>query len=452
MKANPSYVKAPETSPEFDNPTGAPNQPDITNLEIYYDGITTAFWVHNDRNGWIKVTTQDVKARLAKIGYSRQKGLGAQQISQVDLALIRIQESHDVDYVGSLAGYKTGVYVINESRILVRDSPRLIVPIPGDWPLLKGIIFNMLGQEQQMYLFGWLKVAIESLYEEKPRVGQAFALCGPKDCGKSLLQELITKLLGNRSQKAHRYMDGDTPFNGELFGTEHLIIEDDKASTDIRSRRHFGTHIKEIAANTTHSCHSKHRQALKLSPSWRLSISVNEEPENLMILPPMDDSLEDKIIILKAAKHPMPMPTVTPQEREIFMRKLEAELSHFASFLLDWKIPDNLTSQRYGVTHFHHPDILQALGALSPENRLLEMVDAELFNSCTPVPWRGTAAELERRLTSDNSEVKRSAPKVFTFQAACGTYLARLQKLHKDRFNSTRINGTTIWTIQPLEE
>jgi Domain of unknown function (DUF3854) len=81
----------------------------------------------------------------------------------------------------------------------------------------------------------------------KFRVGQALTLAGPKDCGKSLLQDLFTVMFGGRAAKPHRYMSGTTPFNGELFGSEHLVMEDDEPSTDIRARRNFGTKIKEIA-------------------------------------------------------------------------------------------------------------------------------------------------------------------------------------------------------------
>ena len=260
----------------------------------------------------------DVRRWLAVKGYSARARNG-QNVSEVNIIQTAIQKRNDVDYADSLAGYKLGIYEIAGKRILVKDSPALIRPEPGDWPLLQGIILRMLGCQQQVRLFGWLKIAIQSLYNRKFRVGQALTLAGPKDCGKSLLQNLITKILGGRSAKPHRYMNGGTDFNGDLFGCEHLMIEDEEASTDIRARRNFGTKIKEITANETHSCHAKYRPAISLSPFWRITISVNDELENLMILPPIDESLEDKLIILKAEKHAMPMPTETNEEREIFI-------------------------------------------------------------------------------------------------------------------------------------
>jgi hypothetical protein len=417
-------------------------------LDIYYDSFRTTFWIKNDRGIYIRVKTEDVKRLLAQQGY-RTSRLENEKISEADALLVSLQKSKDVDYADSLAGFKTGVYMINERRILVRDSPKLIEPYAGQWPYLQGIILRMLGFAQQHYLFGWLKVGLEALYNSKLRVGQALTLAGPRDCGKSLLQMLFTEMFGGRSHKPHRYISGASPFNAELFGAEHLIIEDEQASTDIRARRNFGTKIKEICANLTQSCHPKNRTAIHLTPFWRLSISVNDEPENLLILPPMDDSLQDKFILLKAAKHPMPMPTVTDAEREAFIYTLKSELPAFIDFLRKWQIPECMVSQRYGVKHYQHPDILEALGIFSPENRLLEIIDAELFSSIASGSWEGSASELERLLTADGSKVRREAGKLLTFQAACGTYLGRLRNLYKDRFEDKRTSKGTRWTIHP---
>ena len=380
----------------------------------------------------------------------RAKPRSGEYVSDVDVLLTTIQRSNDVDYADSLAGYKRGLYEIDGRRVLVKDSPTLIEPARGDWPQLRGIISFMLGPQQEVYFFGWLKIAVQSLYGSKFRVGQALALAGPKNCGKSLLQNLITRILGGRSTKPHRYMNGETSFNGDLFGSEHLMIEDEEASTDIRARRNFGTKIKEITANETHSCHAKYRPAISLRPFWRLTISINDEPENLMI-PPIDESLEDKLIILKAEKHVMPMPTETNEERELFIGTLHSELPHFIEFLLNFEIPVHLRSQRYGISHYQHPEILEALGALAPETKLLDLIDTTLFDSPAPGVWEGSAAELERQLTKDSSQVRREAVQLLSFSAACGTYLGRLQKTHQKRIKHIHTRGGNCWQISPPE-
>jgi hypothetical protein len=449
----PSLIITPEEFREQDNnkaqaPT-SDNQDIVRGLEMYYDSPRTKFWAKNDREGWIMIRDTDVRRILGEMGFRKAPAPDKdEKVSQIDSIMTAIQRSNDVDYAGSLAGYRRGVYEIGGSRVLVRDSPHIIEPVEGDWQMLRSIIDKML-PGQQVYLFGWIKIAFESLYRRKFRVGQALVFTGPRDSGKSLFQELITVILGGRSAKPNRYMSGGSDFNSDLFGAEHLMMEDEQASTDIRARRSLGARIKEITANTIQSCHPKNRPAISLTPFWRLTISVNEEPENLMVIPPIDESLEDKLIIFKAQRHEMPMPTASDADRERFMSALKAELPHFLYYLQRWDIPADLVSQRYGIVHFHHPDILETLGSLTPERKLLEMIDTVLFGSLVPGPVERRSAEIERELTKDGSPVRREASQLFSFPAACGTYLGRLAKAHPERFTQTHTRSGTVWSIDP---
>lgn len=287
--------------------------------------------------------------------------------------------------------------------------------------------------DQRLYILGWLKVAVESLRAGTGRPGQGLAMAGPRNCGKSLFQNLITEILGGRAAKPYRYMSGQTPFNADLFAAEHLMIEDECGSTDLRPRREFGARIKDFTVNEVQSCHAKNRQALSLRPFWRLSISLNDEPENLMILPPMDESLNDKLTLLKVHRAQMPMPTDTNEARAAFWDALMAELPAFIGYLLHWKIPEPLRCPRFGVTTFHHPDILCAIDGISPESRLLSLIDAVVFadKSMTDGPLVMTAEELESKLTS--SSMGLQARLLLNWNPACGTYLGRLATKDRNR-------------------
>lgn len=196
----------------------------IKKLGLYYDSGKLTYYGKNNRGGWVAIQAHDAKRWIAQAGF-RTRVRKHQTISEADQILVAIQKINDVQYAGSLAGYRLGIYEIEGARILVKDSPLLIEPRPGDWPLWKAIIFHMLGPEQQIYVFGWLKTILQSLRSGSLRCGQAMVLVGSKACGKSLLQnELFTPLMGGRSTKPYRYMCGKTPFNAELLGSEHLLI------------------------------------------------------------------------------------------------------------------------------------------------------------------------------------------------------------------------------------
>ena len=116
------------------------------------------------------------------------------------------------------------------------------------------------------------------------------------------------------------FVSGDTGFNGELFGAEHLIIEDEMAQRDMRSRRRTGTALKGLVANDVQRCRKMYHDAVALKPFWRVTISLNDEPEDLLVLPPLDDGIRDKLILLAITDGPPPRPTAespVPEKRPI---------------------------------------------------------------------------------------------------------------------------------------
>jgi CHC2 zinc finger len=419
--------------------------------DSYFDAGRKEYWTPNNRGGWINLNETQFKRILKQRGISPKIPEGT-YVSPLDEQLIEIQQTCDVHYAGALAGHGAGVYDMGERRILVTESPRIIQTVSGAWPTLRAVIDGLLGDpqfDQRPYLFGWLKVSFETLQAGERRPGQALVLAGEHGCGKSLLQNLITLMIGGRSARPYQFMSGLTSFNSDLFEAEHLMIEDEQASTDIRARRNFGAQLKNIAVVDWQRCHAKNRVAISLAPFWRLSVTVNDEPENLMVLPPIDDSIEDKLIILRASKFPMPMPTVTLEQRKQFWQTLEGELPGFLYYLTHWNIPGELSSERFGVAHFHHPEILRAIDDLAPEFRLLRLIDDDLFQSAAAGSWEGSAEQLERELSGEESRCRNEARKLFTFNTACGVYLGRLAKRRPDRFSGEHTRRGNQWTITP---
>jgi hypothetical protein len=245
-------------------------------------------------------------------------------------------------------------------------------------------------------------------------------------------------------------MSGLTPFNSDLFEAEHLMIEDEQASTDIRTRRNLGAQLKNLTVIDWQRCHAKNRIPVSLTPFWRLSISVNDEPENLMVLPPIDDSIEDKLIILRAARAPMPMPTTTLEQRKAFWETLESELPAFLYHLCEWEIPAELSSERFGIKHFQHPEILQQLDELAPEFRLLRLLDDAIARPGEE--WEGSADALERKLTEKDGPNQYEARRLFSWNTACGVYLGRLAKRFPDRFSHQRTASERYWIIRGEKE
>jgi hypothetical protein len=238
-------------------------------------------------------------------------------------------------------------------------------------------------------------------------------------------------------------MSGATDFNGDLFASEHLAIEDEAPGRDIHSRRALGSNIKSMLFAQNQSCHPKNRQAITLRPIWAMSISLNDEPENLQVLPPLDPSLLDKLIILRCVRHALPWPG---DEITVLKDILQTELQPFAHYLDGLVVPEHLVEPRCGLKAYQHPAILEELMQLSPEHQLIGLVDTVIFENEFLI-WRGTAADLETALR--DSKYAREADRLFRFNTACGVYLARLHEQDPERISKTKSNGKVRWAISP---
>lgn len=439
-----------------DTPIYKPPKKKTEKDNFYYDKDKKEYLYHNGKC-WLSLNEGQFKKNLENMGYKSKKFKG-QTLSEVDMHLIDLRENNHVDYVGGLAGYPKGFYMIDEKRLLVNQGPKLIYPKEGKFDMIDKIIDNLLfdmdetdekKQDLQLIHFIlWLKIAYESLMYRTFRPGQVLILAGERECGKSLLQKIITELLGGRSARPYKFMTDKSEFNADLFEAEHLIIEDEVAMTGIKERRQFGNKIKQFAANDSHRCRAMYRDAMELKPFWRVSISLNDEPENLLILPPMDESLVDKMIILRAFKKPMPMNTSKNEDRIKFWQKIKEELPAFAYYLTTLKIPEDKISERYGVTHFHNEYILGEISLLSPENKLLDLIDICLFKDdfTQKNEFELTARDLEMKLITNN-DTKYGAEKLLSHPTTCGTYLGRLAK-KTDRVEQIRKANERLWKIK----
>lgn len=419
--------------------------------ECYYDAAKGAYIFPNGRGGWMPMNETNTRRRLKTHGFSTVLQDG-ESLSPIDDALLTIQDERNIDYFGEVAGWKAGLHDMLGRQVLVSTSAALITPQEGECPVLMALLEGMLTDPehpQMDYLLGWLKVGLDCLYSRRFRPGQALVLAGPRECGKSLLQSLFTRMFGGVSAKPYQYMIEATSFNADLFGAGHLMIEDEASSTDIRTRRSFGSHLKQFASAGSQRCHPKGRDPISLLPFWRLSVSVNDEPENLLVIPPLDESLADKIILLRCLRAPMPMPLLTNRDHQAFEEALVGELPAFIHWLLHkCEIPAGLHSDRYGIQAFQHPALLIALGELAPETRLQELVDRVLFSSSSLLnnEWEGLASELETKLR-ESSAAAFETRNLLHFPSACGTYLARLMK--HGRVTKRMTSAGARWRIEP---
>jgi hypothetical protein len=414
---------------------------------VYFDCNGGGYWLQLGHTRFLPLESAQIKLHLRHAGlYCGKEDDG--KLNDCERALLVAMTERWISYAGPLAGHRCGMFHTSSGeRILVTSepNPKVFSPPtgPAKFPHLERFLEQLFGPDQLPFVLGWLKCARASLRRGDFRPGQIVILAGPSNCGKSLFQALVTEFLGGRAARPFRYMTGQTPFNSELAAAEHLMIEDENASTDIRARRKFGTSIKDFSVNKEMSVHGKGREAITLPSFKRVTLSVNSEPENLMICPPMDDSILDKVHLFRCDKA-----TVPPDRKEAW-EALAGELDALAAFLALWRVPRSMVDSRFGVRAYHHPALLELLSEVSSEMRLLSIIDQVKpweGKDKEGTIWRGTAAELESIL--QRSEFAFSIQKLLYFDYACGAYLGRLAQQCPARVEGRKNQGRGIWILR----
>lgn len=399
--------------------------PPPNNVECYYDSLRSCYWTTNARGNWHEIGRSDLKLLLRRHGY-RLDRWDSPQLNQVEAKMLEIIHDHGVDYAGPVAGYQPGRVEMAGMEVLVTRGPKLIEPKKGTCPTIKSLVRSLFGK-QWMYAYGWLKWARESMMAGPPwRPGQVLVLAGDTRNGKSLFQYLVTEILGGRVADPYRYMIGDTTFNSDLIGSEHLMLEDKVAAKDYRAREQMAANIKAFAVNRNQSGHKKKGDALTLRPFWRMTISLNCEPENMMVLPPITSDIKDKVMLLRTGRAEMPYEAGDTEGYFAYWNTLIGEIPAFLWNLDRWEIPKELREIRMGIKEYHDPVLLDAINALSKEQRLWDFIlSSKLWNGGITM-WEGTAADLVKELKASHSPA--DIDRLLHYSTACGVFLSRLSK------------------------
>lgn len=418
------------------------------NLNLFFDVRDAGYWFKLGPR-FVKLGARDIKLHLFQRGYRDDSYV--QGLREIDWPLWNAQMRSQIEYAGPLAGHPAGIVENGHRRLLITEGPRDVLedgpkkPKKPRWFL--PFVQQLLPGEQWMHFVHWLRVGLESLRAGDFRPGQAVVLAGPPGCGKSLLQHVVTLLFGGRVANPFSYMMGEK-FNYDLAGAEHWMIEDPPSSTDIRARRLFGNKLKEATVNRDIAINQKGKDALLLPVFRRVTLSVNHETENLSVVPPFDASISDKIFLFLCDVADV------GSDRKKTWETLVAEIPHLRAWLLGGgpgPLPAELSDSRFGIRAWHHPDLLKDLSDLSPEIRLLELIDHVIFETRKPdepaLPWEGKTILLERDLR--RSEFQTEVQNLLKFTTACGVYLARLLKQQPERFSKTTRRDGVFWTIQP---
>jgi len=377
---------------------------------IYFDGIK--YWVEQ-RGVWFHWERADTLLRLASFGFDRSRKKD-EVMSPAEMVLNYIHNENRVDGAAPLLYHKNGIVEYQNSRVLniSRAKPMPMAdkakPVPmQDFPWLWGffdVFFAHKELKPRDYFFAWWKRFYTGAINLKPTNGQAVFICGPQDCGKNLLSELILPCaMGGAAPNPYRYLMGDTDFSDDIFGSAVLAINDEDAPPE-HKRTIFEQKVKAMVANNEQSYHPKFMKKVRVEWSGRLVATLNDGPKDVGLLPMLNPNTFHKLTFFKAQKHNHPFYD-KQKNREI----VERELPLMLRWLVDVYQPPKeiLCESRFGVEPFHDPDLVKVNRQEQISYNLLELLAAWMaanpkWNDGKP-DWEGTPTDLLRALTQDES-------------------------------------------------
>ena len=375
-------------------------------LQLFWkSGDGDNFYVRSKEGRWSRWTNTATVDLMRKYP-GRLLAIKAREgeiLSEVKEVLLYVRQARVVDDVlPSLPGYWSGIHELDSGeRVIVKNAPKLVEPTPGSWDNIRLLIEGRLdrsptgGVNQTPWFHSWCKVAAESIRKGQPghwRAGHAMILAGPAGCGKNRLQEqIITPLLGGYGRFADpaKFLFESDEFNGDVFAAEHLMLSEiPMPSQRTVDRTSLAEKIKQVVANPAQRMRLMRQEPCSVSPFWRLTISVNDDPDKLRSLPLITSDFGDKVLVFHCAAAPLPLiERDTLESQRLFRETMQAELPHYLHWLLnEFQIPEELLSYpdgrpatRFGFREYHAPCIKDELFEDTPAAHLMNLIDSAEF-------------------------------------------------------------------------
>jgi hypothetical protein len=443
---NKVLKKIAKKTPKKKSKVLKPEDEDDTIHDHFYGAKEYQFRTPDGR--FIALCKTDVSIRISRD--LAEKGYTDDELEvAVKDAIILIQNKHSMDSVLPAAGFSCGLHQSpSGDRILIPSEAPALKAAAGSFDNLHGFIVRLLGEKQASHLYGVLSVFARHMrnirsdqslvWTRQPLPAIAFA--GPKGCGKTLLLALVARMFGDRTANPYRYFKGETRFNSELIAAEVLVIDDEMAAKDHKTRDSIAQSIKQWMFSSECRVEAKYCRPVMMPVHSILTFALNDG--NLLCLPTLDESMGDKISLLKVQKVENAFPA-DPEAKDQLVESFFSEVPHLLYYLLEEHvINDSDRNHRTRIAAYQHPDLLEALNDLSPETELMEIlceVLKETYMMKMPddpsnriMLWKGKAFKLHQILEASKKVPTLRLRQLLTTSGDLGTRLWHLNAQYPD--------------------
>jgi hypothetical protein len=347
---------------------------------MWYDG--KMYWWNVD-DMWVARNKDDSMMHLTNQGVT-SKTSGKEVISKAGKILCGVQDVRRVDYAAPLLFEKGEVVDINGEKVLNISRREAMIEanvtdpentghFPWIWGFVSHIFVQPDGDNSQMdYFLAWFQRLWVSARNKQLFQGQMLVLAGAAGQGKTFASRCIIGAALGGSVDASDILQGKTNFNKQAAETCIWRVDDAAGSTNRSDALKFGDTLKRHVANPIAVYHPKFRDAVEFPWRGRIVLTCNTDPNSLAILPSLDNTFEDKIMMLKFGNYAPHFKT--SHEHEAMVAN---ELPFFLAWLKQWKAPDYVMGKnnRFGVLSYHHSELVDASQEGDSATGLLEILE-----------------------------------------------------------------------------
>ncbi len=272
-----------------------------------------------------------------------------------------------------------------------------------NFPWIASFIDAKILPTEQPYYFGWQQRYYSTALEGDLQKGHAMFLVGKVKIGKTLFSNKIIGGLMGGFADASAFVTKGSEFNRELLEKGLWVIDDGEVATDATAHRRFSEVVKRVVANPIMQYRAMFRDGQSIKWNGRLVVTLNDDAHSMAMIPDLETSMEEKVMILKFLDTPFKF-----DPSFILEPRILAELPFFARWILDYEVPEEIVGDaRLGVRGHINSDLREnALnaGGVSDFLELIElwnrrMNPTEKFGAA----WQGTASGWYAELSTDET-------------------------------------------------
>jgi len=426
-------------------------------VDVFFDG--RQYWYCDARGRFVNNTKEVLVLSL------RNAGLDAERprkggLSEVDAAMHYIHQRKRVDKIAPLVYVPRRVFDDGASRTLNISHLKVMDPADGpcvwgpsgQFPWLSALLDQMFDEDQRPYFLAWWRWYYLGALRGQPNKGHAMFLSGPVESAKTFLSNVVVGLAMGGHYPATKFLLGDTQFNKGPSESSLWTVDDSAPAHQDTSMAKFAERVKQLVVNGSFEVRAMYRDGVDIFWSGRrLMITLNEDPVSLRMLPPLDTSIDDKVMFLKVTRPSVEF-SQNPDENDARVR---AELPFFLRWMVDWAPPESVLDarSRLAVRSKIHDDLRAGSLVANGVTDFLQVIDVwfqrrRLEESEEELSWTGTAADLLSSMTADHAvkELLR-AETVRTV----GRKLGMLVSVHSNRVAKsagyTSAGGSSRWVL-----